>query len=156
MTTLMKKTNGNVPATTFSGLVDTLFRNNLDRLFDDNFWGFSGLDRSVSVPVNIKDTGTALEIHLIAPGLQRDDFNVNLSGDLLTVSFEQSDNRNTQDTAEGWLRKEYKTQSFSRTFTLDDSVELNKVAAKYSDGILCITLPKKEDAQKLSRNIEIS
>jgi len=158
MTTLMKKSNGNgnVPATTFSGLVDTFFNNKLDRLFDDNLWGFRGLDRSTSVPVNIKDTGKSYELQLVAPGLQKQDFKVNLNGDTLTVSYEHKEQQQDQNNEESWLRNEYRVQSFSRSFTLDDSLEPNKISARYSDGILHLSIPKKEGAQKISRNIEIS
>jgi len=159
MTTLMKRNsngNGNMPATTFSGLVDKIFQNNLDRFFDDNFWGFRGLDRSTGVPVNIKDTGKSYELDLVAPGMQKQDFKVNLNGDTLTVSYEHSEQDRRQSEDEGWLREEYRKQSFSRSFTLDDSLDPNKITARYSDGILHLSVPKKESAQKISRNIEIS
>lgn len=159
MTTLMKRNsngNGNMPATTFSGLVDTFFNSKIDRLLDDNFWGFRGLDRSTSVPVNIKDTGKSYELHLVAPGLQKQDFKVNLNGDTLTVSYEHKEQQQDQNNEEGWLRNEYRLQSFSRSFTLDESLDPGKISARYADGVLQLSIPKKEGAQKISRNIEIS
>ncbi|MBS1587049.1 MAG: Hsp20/alpha crystallin family protein [Bacteroidetes bacterium] len=108
------------------------------------------------MPVNIKDTGKSYELQLVAPGLQKQDFKVNLNGDTLTVSYEHKEQQQDQNNEEGWLRNEYRVQSFSRSFTLDDSLEPNKISARYSDGILHLSIPKKEGAQKISRNIEIS
>ena len=158
MTTVMKRTNGNgnLPATNFSGLVDTVFRNDLSRFFNDDFWGFSGLDRRVNVPVNVRETDTSYELELVAPGLRKEDFKVNMSGDLLTVSFRHQEENNEENRSGSWLRKEYRQQSFSRSFTLDDTLDANKISARYTDGILYLSLPKKEGAQNLSRTIEIS
>jgi HSP20 family protein len=80
---------------------------------------------------------------------------VSLHGELLTVAFEHNEQNNQQDANQGYLRKEYRMQSFSRSFTLDDTVDANKISATYNDGILQLTLPKKEGAQQLSRTIEI-
>jgi len=158
MNTLMKKASGNgtVPATTFSGMVDTLFQNNLSRLFDDDFWGFRGLNRSVHVPVNVKQTDKSYELELVAPGLKKEDFKINVQGDTLSVSFEERDEKNQQNQDEGWLRKEYLLQSFTRSFNLDDAVDANKITATYRDGILHLTLPIKEGAQPISRTVPIS
>jgi HSP20 family protein len=157
MNTLMKKTNGNgnMPATSFSGLVDKLFQNNVNRLFDDDFWGFSNVTQNVSVPVNIRETDKSYELHLVAPGLKKEDFRINIHGDLLTVSFEHQEEQKQENTSEGWLRNEYQKRSFTRSFTLDDAIDTGKINAKYSDGILELSLPKKEGAQTISRTIEI-
>jgi HSP20 family protein len=154
MTSIMKREqgNGNVPAT-FTGLVDQLFQDNLSRFFNDEFWGFSGLSRSVRVPVNVKETDKSYEMELVAPGLRKEDLKLNVSGDLLTVSFEHKGEDNQQN--EGWLKREYRYQSFSRSFSLDDTVDTNKITAKYQDGILHLSLPKKEGAQRISKNIEV-
>ena len=101
MNTLMKRTNGNAPATTFSGLVDRLFQDNVNRYFDDNFWGFNALTQNVNVPVNIRETDKSYELQLVAPGLKKDDFKVNVSGEMLTVSFEQKDENTRESKEEG-------------------------------------------------------
>jgi HSP20 family protein len=148
--------NGNVPAATgFSGMVDKIFQDNLSRFFDDSFWGFSGLDRSVEVPVNVRQTDKSYELEVVAPGLKKEDFKINVSGDMLTVSFEHQEENKQEGKEEGWLRKEYKMRSFSRSFNLDDTIDVNKIAAKYSDGILQLSLPIKEGAKPISRTIEI-
>ena len=157
MNTLMKKTNGNgsMPATAFSGLVDKIFQNNVNRLFDDDFWGFSNVSQNVSVPVNVKETDKSYELDLVAPGLKREDFKINVHGDQLTAAFEQHYEHNQQNKEEGWLRRDYQQRSFTRTFNLDEAIDTNNISAKYTDGILRLSLPKKEGAQAISRTIEI-
>ena len=156
MNSLMKKTNGSAPATAFGGVVDKIFQDNLSRFFDDNFWGFNQAGLATNVPVNIRETDKSFELQLVAPGLRKEDFKINISGDLLTVGFEQKETTNQENKEEGWLRKEYKLQSFTRTFNINDTIDANAITARYSDGMLYLSLPKKEGAQRLTRTIEIA
>ena len=71
------------------------------------------------------------------------------------VSLEQKQENKQGDKREGWLRQEYRTQAFIRTFTQDETAEDSKITAKYEDGILRLTISKKEHAQKLSRSIQV-
>ena len=155
-TNIIKTNNGDttMPARTVSNLVDQLFQDNLNRFFNDDFWGFSGINQQVNVPVNLRETDKTYEMSLIAPGLRKEDFKLNVTDDLLTISYEQKQ-ENEQKQDEGWLRKEYKMQSFSRSFTLDDSVDTNNITASYDNGVLHLSLPKKENAHRLSKTIEI-
>lgn len=156
MNTLMKRANGNsnAPASSFTGMVDKIFQDNLSRFFDEDFWGFGGVNRQFNVPVNVRQTDKSYELELVAPGLKKEDFKINVSGEMLTVSFEHRE-ENKQGEEGGWLRKEYNMRSFSRSFNLDDTVDVNKIAAKYSDGILQLSLPIKEGAKPISRTVEI-
>ena len=158
MTTgIIKRENGHtsLPATSFSGLVDRVFQNNLNRLFEDDFWGFNGVAQRNNVPVNIVETDKTYEIQLMAPGLKKEHFKLSLEADLLTISFENKEESSEENKTERWLTKEYKTQSFSRSFTLADILDANKISATYKDGVLCVTLPKKDGAQRLFKTIEI-
>lgn len=157
-TNIIKRNDGNtnVPARSVSGWVDQLMQDNLNRFFTDDFWGFNGANYKTGVPVNLRETDKTYEMELVAPGLRKEDFKLNVSSDMLTVSFEHNESQNEENKSEGWLRREYKMQSFTRSFSLDDTVDVNKVSASYNNGILHLTLPKKENAQKVSRTIEIS
>ncbi len=157
MKSIIKTNNGNttMPATTVSNWMDQIFQDNLNRFFNDDFWGFSGLNHQVNVPVNLRETDKSYEMSLIAPGLRKDDLKLNVTDELLTISYEQKDEQNEENKAEGWLRKEYRMQSFSRNFRLDDSVDVNKISASYDNGILHLSLPKKENARKLSKTIDV-
>jgi HSP20 family protein len=157
MNNIIKRENGRQPAT-FGSVVDQIFQNNLNRFFDDEFWGFNGINKSpnlTQVPVNIRETDKTYELELSAPGLQKQDFQLNLEGDTLTISAEHSDENRKEDKNEGWFRKEFKRGQFTRTFNLDDTVDAGKISARYQDGILYLSIPKKEHAQKVTRSIEI-
>jgi HSP20 family protein len=156
-TSIIKRNNGGVPVhiRPVSNWVDQLLSEHLNRFFSDDLWGFRGVDQPVNVPVNLRETDRTFEMSLVAPGLQKEDFKLTLSNDLLTVSYEQKEEQNRENRSEGWLRKEYKMQSFSRSFTLDDTVEPDKITASYDNGILHLTIPKKEIARRLSKTIEV-
>jgi HSP20 family protein len=155
-----KNSNGSAPATTssvmpFGGLVDSVFQNTLSRFFDDDFWGFNGITTSNQVPVNIRETDKTYEMDVVAPGLRKEDFNVNISDNMLTVSFEHKEENKEENKSEGYLRQEYRMQSFARSFTLDDTVDADKISAHYDNGVLHLSLPKKEGAQRITKNIQV-
>ena len=156
-TNIIKRNNGTstVPARQFNSWVDQLLHDNLNRFFNDDLWGFSGINQQGNVPVNLRETDKTYEMSLVAPGLRKEDFRLNVTDNLLTISYEQKEEENDQNKEQRWLRKEYRMQSFSRSFTLDDTVDVNKVSASYDNGILHLTLPKKESAQRLTKTIEI-
>lgn len=155
MTSIIKRRNGEMPDP-FTSLVDTVMKNSLSRYFDDSSWGFDGNIHSTRVPVNIRETGKSYEMEIVAPGLRKEDFHVDLDNGMLNVSFEKKEEQKEEDKNSGYLRNEFKMQSFSRSFRLDETVDENNIQARYADGILHLHLPKKEGAQKITRNIEIS
>jgi HSP20 family protein len=154
-TSIIRRNNGTVPAKPITIWADRLINENLNRMFQDDFWGFNGLEQSVTVPVNLLETDKTFELELVAPGLQKDDFKLNVSNNQLTISFEQKEENKQEVKEEGWLRKEYNMQSFTRSFTLDDTVDQNKIEAAYQNGILKVSIYKKEQAQRLSKIIQV-
>ncbi|MDQ3277701.1 MAG: Hsp20/alpha crystallin family protein [Bacteroidota bacterium] len=151
----MKRNNGtDRPVQSFGGLVDGVLQNSLSRFFDDDFWGFDGMLTRSQVPVNIREMDKSYEVEIVAPGLRKEEFSVNLSDNMLTISFEHKD-EHKEEGRNGYLRQEYRRQSFSRSFTLDDTVDAEKIVAEYSDGILHVSLPKKEGAQRVTKTINV-
>lgn len=126
----------------------------MDEIFKD--WrGGSQLVNRVAPPVNIKETETAFNVELVAPGLKKEDFNIEVDKGLLTISSEAKA-ENVQEDGK-YTRREYIHTSFKRAFTLPETVNEEGINANYADGILTLTLPKKEEAQpKAKRLIEIS
>jgi len=104
--------------------------------------------------VNIIENDKNFVLEFAAPGVKKDDFNINLENQVLTVSRETKEEKEVKK--ENYTRKEFTYGSFSRSFTLPKSVKFENIAADYSQGILRITLPKKEEEAKLSREISIS
>ncbi|MDC6362729.1 MULTISPECIES: Hsp20/alpha crystallin family protein [Flavobacteriaceae] len=107
---------------------------------------FGGTDKwNTTVPaVNIKDNEKEFELELAVPGVKKEDFTVEVDHDVLTVSSEIKSE--SKDTKENYTRKEFSYSSFKRAFTLPETVDGSKIDAKYEDGVLKLTLPKKEEA----------
>ncbi|MFN7329841.1 MAG: Hsp20/alpha crystallin family protein, partial [Bacteroidota bacterium] len=82
------------------------------------------------------------QIELAVPGLQKKDFKIEMENDVLTISAEKEEEKNEKEN--GYTRREYAYNSFSRSFTMPENFKLDKIDAKYVDGILKITVPKKE------------
>src|SRR5690349_9303530 len=139
--------------------------NHLPTFFDDFFnrdvfnWNNSNFsDTNTTIPaVNIKETADNYEVQVAAPGMTKDDFKVELDGNSLTISSEKSQ-QNEQKEGERFSRKEFSYQSFQRTFNLQkDVVDIDKIQARYDNGILHLMIPKKEEVkQKPPRLIQIS
>jgi HSP20 family protein len=137
----------------------------LPMLFDDFFnrdlfnWSGSNFSSTnTSIPaVNIKETGANYEVEVAAPGMTKKDFKIELEGNLLTISSERT-NQNESKEDERYARKEFSYESFQRTFNLQkEVVDIDKIEARYEDGVLRLLIPKREEAkQKAPRLIEIS
>ncbi|MCU7547882.1 Hsp20/alpha crystallin family protein [Chitinophagaceae bacterium LB-8] len=154
MTTAIAKRQNDTPSVTFGNVVDNIFQNSLRRFFDDNFWNVEGQLTTGTVPVNVRETDHQYEMDVIVPGCKKEDFNISINDNLLTISFNTKSENNSSQKA-GWVHNEYVQRSFSRSFTLDDTVDVNKINATYTDGILHLTLAKNEKTKRLSKNIEI-
>lgn len=105
--------------------------------------------------MNIREEEKSYEIEVVAPGLQKQDFQLLFNGDALTISFERKEENPQQADQNRWLRREFRKQSFTRTFTIDETVDIEKAGARYENGILLLTLPKKPHAVKTSRTINV-
>ena len=105
--------------------------------------------------VNIVEGEDEYVIEVAAPGLEKKDFKIDLENNHLTISSEKEGR--TEDENGKTIRKEFHYSSFCRTFTLPETVENDKIKAKHKDGILMVTIPKKEFAKvKPAHQIEIS
>jgi HSP20 family protein len=105
--------------------------------------------------VNIIEGKDDYRIEVAAPGLRKEDFRINLDNNVLTVSSEREEKKESNE--EKVMRKEFNYYSFSRSFTLPQTVDSEKIQASHKDGILHIIIPKRDEArQKPSRDIKIS
>ncbi|MCK0190768.1 Hsp20/alpha crystallin family protein [Arenibacter sp. F20364] len=103
---------------------------------------------------NVKETESEYLLELAVPGRKKEDFNVEIDNDILTISSEVKSEENKED--DGYTRKEFTFSSFKRVFSLPETISLDKINATYEDGILKFVLPKKEEAlPKPKRLIEI-
>ncbi len=123
-------------------------------LMDWNNSNFSGKNNTLPA-VNIKENEVDFQIEVAAPGLAKENFKVNLDRNLLTISSEL--NQEKEEHEGKYSRREFSYQSFQRSFTLPEAtVDGEKISARYVDGILHVTLPKREEIKpKPAREIEI-
>lgn len=139
--------------------------NSLPVLFDDfvnrdlfNWGNLNFSDTNTTIPaVNIKETASHYEVEVAAPGMTKKDFRVELDGNTLSISSEKTDQKLIGED-ERYSRKEFSYQSFQRSFTLHkEVVDIDKIEARYENGLLQLLIPKKEEAkQKPPRQIQIS
>jgi HSP20 family protein len=151
-TALSKMQNGNsVPRV--GNLVNGLFHDSLQRIFEDNFWNDAPMSTG-SVPVNVRETEKQYQIDIVAPGCRKEDFKISINEKLLTVTFSPEKTIDSTDKV-SWTRNEYVQLSFSKTFVVDESVDVSNIGATYQDGILRISLAKKQQAKSSAKQIEI-
>lgn len=133
----------------FPEMLDDFFKPWNER-FTGNMWG-----KMLTMPaVNITENKDNFQVSLAAPGLRKEDFHIDLDGNMLTISCEKEEEK--EEKVEKMTRKEYSFTSFSRSFTLPEELMMEKIEATYVDGILNIVLPKKEEAKKLAPRKNIS
>lgn len=131
-----------------------------DRFFDGDLmdWNSSNFSSTnTTMPaVNVKENNNEFLIEVAAPGMTKEDFNVNYDNGRLTISSEKKNESEEKDD-EKVTRREFSYQCFQRSFTVSEQlVESEKITANYKNGILHVTLPKREEIKpKPTRQIEI-
>jgi HSP20 family protein len=138
--------------------------NALPSLFDDFFprdlwdWGLTNHSTTgTTLPaVNIRETAENFLVEMAAPGMKKEDFSIQLDGNRLTIRSEKKQQQEEKD-GERFTRREFSYQSFTRSFQLPkEVVDEDQIRAVYQDGMLQLTIPKKEEAkQKPPRMIQV-
>jgi HSP20 family protein len=127
------------------------FNNVFDSLFSE------ALNKNLTVNkvpgVNILETEQDYKIELAAPGLTKEDFQINLKKDTLSVWVEKKEGET--EIKKDYTRKEFEYSSFARSFVLPESVNAESITAEYLNGILNITIGK-DDAKSQSKEIKVS
>lgn len=128
------------------------FNNVFDSLFSE------ALNKNLAINkvpgVNILTSETDYKIELAAPGLTKEDFQINLKKDTLSVWAEKK-NTETEEKKD-YTRKEFDYYSFARSFVLPESVDGEKITAEYVNGILNITIGKKAESASATKEIKVS
>ena len=141
-----------------SGLVNNLF--NTTSVFGPRIWDldneFFDFDLVPNFPpVNIIENGKDFKIEMAAPGLEKKDFKVSVDNGILNIKGEKEEEK--KEEKESYRRKEYSYNSFSRSLRLPDNCITDKIDAKYENGVLSISLPKKEITPvKAPKEIKVS
>jgi HSP20 family protein len=104
--------------------------------------------------VNVSEDEKGFTIEMAAPGIARNDFNLEIDNDILTISAEQKESKEEQKP--NYLRREFNYHTFKRSFMLPESVDQEQIKASHESGILRLSLPKKEEeVQKAPRQIAV-
>ncbi len=149
MSIIRYNANDFVP-TSFSNLVDRFFNESMTRSGGSLPTGQAG----TFIPkVDVIENETSYEIHFAVPGLNKEDFNIELKDNYLTVSGERKFSNETKD--KNFRSVETNYGSFSRSFSLPENIDSSKINAKYDKGILELSIPKDEK-KALKQNIKVN
>jgi len=129
----------------------------VDTLFNTTLADVIGNDFAVTHPsVNITDNDNHFLMELAVPGLEKSDFNIAIENDNLVISVEKKSEK--EETEKGkFTRREFNYSAFKRSFFLDEKINREGISASYENGVLRITLPKKDETWKkpATKTIEI-
>lgn len=131
MSLIRYNTSDYVPAT-FSSLIDRFFNDTMTRSGGSAF----------QPRVDIVENDNAFELHVAVPGMNKEDFSLEVKDNFLTVSGERKFSSEKKDA--NWHSIETQFGSFSRSFSLPENVDAAKISAKYNNGILEVVIPKDE------------
>ena len=135
------KFNAAAPSTSLNKWIDTLFNTTLADAMGTDF-------TNSSPSVNIVEHDAHFTMQLAAPGLQKSDFSINIENDYLVISAEKKTEKEETGNEGKFTRREFNYSSFKRSFQLDENINREGIAASYENGVLSITLPKKEETWK--------
>ncbi len=125
----------------------------MDKMFE-NIWG-TGLESSVSMKTDVIDQGDHYELQAELPGFNKEDINIELKDDVLTISASHSENQEEKDKDGKYIRRERRSASYSRSFTVENLTP-EDIDAEYKNGVLSVKLPKKEEVkQEEAKRIEV-
>lgn len=147
MNTLVKKNNGRNladPWTSDFFDVDNLFGRGWLKPFDKTL-----------PAVNISENEKGYNVDVVAPGMKKEDFRINVEDDVLTISAESRHEATEEDKDRQYSRREYSHSSFTRSFRLPDNAKDDDIAASYEDGVLKLTIPKSKKQVKATKEIKI-
>ena len=123
--------------------------------FDRNLFSSQRPQQPMLPAVNIRENEEGFVLEMAAPGMQKSDFKINLDNNVLTLSSEKLEEK--EESNERYSRREFNYGSFTRSFSLPKTINLDKIKADYKDGILSVSLPKREEAEvALNRQIEVA
>lgn len=132
---------------TVNTLFDTLFSKSVLPTFRTG-------DFSAGASVNIIDNENDVTLQIVAPGFKKDEVTINLSDDVLTVSAKTESNQADEQT--NYIRREYSSTEFSRSFSIPDYLDQDQISASHENGIVTVVIRKRSQVEKQARQIAIS
>ncbi|MCS5421344.1 MULTISPECIES: Hsp20/alpha crystallin family protein [Psychrilyobacter] len=115
-------------------------------LFEDDIFTDRLLHRRIMPPINVLENEENYQVDVSIPGIKKENIKITCKGRVLTISYKQK--KSDEYKEKNYHRREFKSQSFSRSFTVPENVNLEKISSEHKDGILSILLPKIEVTKK--------
>ena len=136
--------------------ITTYKKNGYDPFKELRAWqkNFFNDENAVTIKTDIKDTGDSYVIDAELPGYKKEEINIDVKDDILTISAEKHTETNEEE-KNGYIRRERYYGSVSRSFNISE-VEASEITAKHENGVLTLTLPKKKEQIPQSHKIEIN
>ena len=134
--------------------MNDLMNNDFNDIFNDSWMP----KMSVAAPaINVKENNKEYDVEAAAPGATKEDFKVDLDNDgNLVIKMEHKDESEKENKKEHYLRREFASCNYEQALTLPDDVEKDKIEAKVENGVLHVTLPRAQKAEKETRRIEVA
>ena len=131
----------------FGGLISQLAHTAMNQL-NDRF------EPTARPAVNVLENADGFELQIAAPGFSKEEFSVNVKADLLTVTAKKAETKEVD--GEKWQRREFGTTQMSRSFHLPETVDVDNIQAAYENGVLKLTIAKKEEVKPVVKTIAIA
>ena len=129
--------------------------NLLDDIFSEDFITPTMSYRRESVPaVNVKTTEKSYDLEMAVPGLDKKDISIEIEDDVLMISSEVKDEKSEE--TDNFSRREFRFNSFKRSFNIPEDAEAGKIEAKHENSVLMVSIPKKEVKPALKKMIKIA
>ncbi|MDB2414165.1 Hsp20/alpha crystallin family protein [Rickettsiales bacterium] len=150
----IKKTRREWPATSL--------RNEMNQMFEDFFNDFQSQlpasslwekNSALSIPINIIENDKSLKIEAQLPGFKQEEVDITVNDNYLTIKAEKKESKEDKD--EDYICREFSYESCQRSIALPDSANADKTKATFKKGVLWVEIPKKEEAVKPTRKIDI-
>ena len=120
--------------------------------FERRFWGSNPV--TTAFRTDVEDTGDAFKLEAELPGFDKEDIQLDLDNDILTITAEHSSDKKEEDKKRNFVKRERYFGSFTRSFDVT-GIDVDRIEAEYNNGVLTLTLPKKQENIPVSRRLEI-
>ena len=120
--------------------------------FERRFWGSNPV--TTAFRTDVEDTGDAFKLEAELPGFDKEDIQLDLDNDTLTITAEHSSDKKEEDKKRNFVKRERYFGSFTRSFDVT-GIDVDRIDAAYNNGVLTLTLPKKQENIPVSRRLEI-
>lgn len=148
---LKERLQGDNPFATMHEEMDRLFAS----FFDEDRWPALSKGNRMVVRWDVAETDDAVKITADLPGLTEKEIDVSLADGVLTIKGERKNEEETEDKKTHYHRVERSYGAFERAMSLPTDVDEAKIDAKFKNGVLEITLPKKTEAKKKAKKIQV-